>query len=69
MSDMIYGLSGQARLTATGLLRPWGKVRRLRSQADLPLGATFCHIPAVLEIFLMMLILDQGRGHPQFHEP
>ena len=51
MSDMIYGLSGQARLTATGLLRPWGKVRRLRSQADLPLGATFATLtPRTLTI-------------------
>jgi hypothetical protein len=52
MSDMIYGLSGQARLTATGLLRPWGKVRRLRSQADLPLGATFVTFQPFLKFSL-----------------
>jgi hypothetical protein len=39
MWEMIYIHFGQARLTATGLSRPWGKVRWLRSQADLPLGA------------------------------
>lgn len=47
--EMIYRLIGQARLTATGLLRPWGKAKRLCSRAPPPRGYFFIFPPSLEE--------------------
>jgi hypothetical protein len=55
--EMICILIGQARLTATGLLRPWGKAKRLCSRATPPRGYFFFIFPLSLEESPQLAIL------------